>query len=180
MKVICFGDSNTYGYDPCFFFGGRYGAENRWVDLMGAQMGWTVRNDGLNGRCIPRMETRFPEDTDLLVIMLGTNDLLQGACAEQTAVRMESFLRSLTMRPEKILLIAPPPLERGEWVTVETVISASRDLADRYQAIAKRIGSRFADAGAWGVSLAYDGVHFDEAGHRAFAKGLCAYLKDYC
>ena len=84
------------------------------------------------------------------------------------------------MRPEKILLIAPPPLERGEWVTGETVISASRDLADRYQAIAKRIGSRFADADAWGVSLAYDGVHFDEAGHRAFAKGLCAYLKDYC
>ena len=30
MKLWCFGDSNTYGYDPCGFFGGRYAAP--WLD----------------------------------------------------------------------------------------------------------------------------------------------------
>ena len=32
MRLICFGDSNTYGYDPRSFFGGRY--PGRWTDLL--------------------------------------------------------------------------------------------------------------------------------------------------
>ena len=34
MNVLCFGDSNTYGYDPRGYFGGRYDAGSRWVDLL--------------------------------------------------------------------------------------------------------------------------------------------------
>lgn len=40
MEVICFGDSNTYGYDPRSYFGGRYDADSRWVDILAAQTGW--------------------------------------------------------------------------------------------------------------------------------------------
>ena len=46
----------------------------------------------------------------------------------------------------------------------------------RYRRLAERLGVRFADAGAWGVALAYDGVHFTSQGHRAFAAGLCGAL----
>ena len=34
VNVICFGDSNTYGYDPRGYFGGRYDADCRWVDIL--------------------------------------------------------------------------------------------------------------------------------------------------
>ena len=34
MRILCFGDSNTYGYHPRGFFGDRYGPEDRWVDLL--------------------------------------------------------------------------------------------------------------------------------------------------
>ena len=54
MRVLCFGDSNTYGYDPRGFFGDRYDAEDRWVDLLAKQTGWDVINLGANGREIPR------------------------------------------------------------------------------------------------------------------------------
>ena len=37
MKVICFGDSNTYGYDPRPLDGGRYDASCRWVDILEAK-----------------------------------------------------------------------------------------------------------------------------------------------
>ena len=77
MKVICFGDSNTYGYDPRGYFGGRYDADCQWVDILAAETGWTVCNMGQNGREIPSVPP-FPADTDLLIVMLGTNDLLQG------------------------------------------------------------------------------------------------------
>jgi len=78
MNVICFGDSNTYGYDPRGYFGGRYDADCRWVDILAAETGWTVSNLGQNGREIPSSAPAFPAGTDLLIVMLGTNDLLQG------------------------------------------------------------------------------------------------------
>ena len=78
MKVICFGDSNTYGYDPRPLDGGRYDASCRWVDILQARTGWTVCNLGQNGREIPDEAPAFPPDTDLLIVMLGSNDLLQG------------------------------------------------------------------------------------------------------
>ena len=53
MNVICFGDSNTYGYDPRGYFGGRYDADCRWVDILATETGWTFYNMGQNGREIP-------------------------------------------------------------------------------------------------------------------------------
>ena len=46
MKVICFGDSNTYGYDPCSYLGGRYDADSRWADILVEETGWSVCNMG--------------------------------------------------------------------------------------------------------------------------------------
>ena len=36
MKILCIGDSNTYGYDPRSFFGDRYPEDVRWTDNLGA------------------------------------------------------------------------------------------------------------------------------------------------
>ena len=44
MKVICFGDSNTYGYDPRGPFGSRY--DRPWPDLLAELTGWQVINQG--------------------------------------------------------------------------------------------------------------------------------------
>ena len=38
MRILCFGDSNTYGYDPRGFLGDGYDAGDRWVDLLAKQM----------------------------------------------------------------------------------------------------------------------------------------------
>ena len=91
MNVICFGNSNTYGYDPQGYFGGRYDADSRWVDILAAEPGRNVCNMGQNGREIPSAAPAFPDDTDLLIVMLGTNDLLQGmqsraGCGEAGAI----------------------------------------------------------------------------------------------
>ena len=110
--------------------------------------------------------------------MLGTNDLLQGRSPASAAGRMERFLKGINLPREKILLIAPPPVTLGAWVPDRTRVDDSAALASRYQALAGRLGIRFANAGDWGVSLAYDGVHFTEPGHRAFAAGLLLALGD--
>ena len=177
MNVICFGDSNTYGYDPRGYFGGRYDADSRWVDILATATGWTISNMGQNGREIPSAAPAFPADTDLLIIMLGTNDLLQGQSPEQAAERLARVLSSVSMDRKKILLIAPPPVALGAWVPSQHLIDDSHAFAQLCQALAEQIGIRFADAGKWDIPLAYDGVHFTEQGHRAFAAGLLEELK---
>ena len=172
MKVICFGDSNTYGYDPRGYFGGRYDADSRWVDILAAETGWTVCNMGQNGREIPFSAPSFPADSDLLIVMLGTNDLLQGRGPEQSSENLERFLSGISLNQNKILLIAPPPVILGVWVPSAKLIDDSRTFARFCQTLAERMGIRFADAGKWDIPLAYDGVHFTEQGHRAFAAGL--------
>ena len=175
MRLVCFGDSNTYGYDPRSFLGGRDPAECRWTDLLAERTGLEVVNLGQNGREIPPGAgslAGLPRWDDLLVVMLGSNDLLCHPCftAGDVAARMEQFLN--TLPPCRVLLVAPPPMAPGEWVTERRLLSESAALAGEYEALARRLGIGFADAGQWGVELAFDGVHFTENGHRAFAKGI--------
>ena len=177
MNVICFGDSNTDGYDPGGYFGGRYDADCRWVDILAAETGWTISNMGQNGREIPSAAPTFPADTDLLIVMLGTNDLLQSQSPEQAAERLERFLSAIPLDQNKILLIAPPPVSLGAWVPSPQLIDESRAFARLCQALAEQLGILFADAGRWDIPLAYDGVHFTEQGHRAFAIKLLEELK---
>ena len=132
---------------------------------------------GQNGREIPSAAPVFPEDTDLLIIMLGTNDLLQGRSPEQAVEWLERFLFGISLDRSKILLIAPPPVTLGAWVPSAKLIDDSRTFARLCQALAEQLGIRFADAGKWDISLAYDGVHFTEQGHRAFAAGLLEELR---
>ena len=110
-------------------------------------------------------------------IMLGTNDLLQGRSPEQAAERLERFLSGISLERSKLLLIAPPPMVLGEWVPSQQLIDDSRAFSGLCQALAERLGIRFADAGNWNIPLAYDGVHFTEQGHRAFAAGLLEELR---
>lgn len=132
---------------------------------------------GENGREIPTSAPGFPADTDLLIVMLGTNDLLQGRSPEQAVDRLEGFLSGTPLDRSKILLIAPPPMTLGTWVPNPQLIDDSHTFAQLCQTLAEQLGTRFADAGKWDISLAYDGVHFTEQGHRAFAAGLLEVLK---
>lgn len=180
-KIVCFGDSNTYGYDPRSYLGGRYPESVRWTGLLKAA-GWEVWNEGENGRSIPRLDEEIQiaaqvvrrTEAQMLTVMLGSNDLLQqpGLRAEVVEDRMERFLNTLLADVPpglKVLLVAPPPMRLGAWVPDERLIEESRQLAACYKTLAQRLGIHFADAGAWDVDLTFDGVHFSELGHRTFA-----------
>ncbi len=177
MRILCFGDSNTYGYDPRGYFGDRYGPENRWVELLAKQTGWEVINAGVNGREIPRnpyaprlLAEHAP--VDIFLVMLGINDLLQGASAEEAAARMEAFLSQLLPHCKSILLMAPPPMKRGVWVPTDKLVDESVQLATEYKLLAEKLNIPFVDTHHWNIELTFDGVHFTERGHHAFANHL--------
>jgi lysophospholipase L1-like esterase len=89
--VLCYGDSNTWGSDP--ETGERFAPEVRWPGVLRQALGegyWVVE-EGLNGRTTVRDDPiegahkngrtylpaclEFHKPIDLVLIMLGTNDL---------------------------------------------------------------------------------------------------------
>lgn len=194
-RLLCFGDSNTYGYDPRSYLGGRYAADIRWTGILNALPGWEVLNQGQNGREIPVRDGELEQmdhllsqsgPVDAMTVMLGGNDLLQhpSLSAEAVAERMECLLERILTHPvfhenpKGLLLLAPPPMVPGAWVTEGRLTAESARLGTCYGALAQRLGISFADSGQWNVALTFDGVHFSETGHRIFARKLRAVLAD--
>lgn len=176
VKVICFGDSNTYGYDPRSFWGDTYGKDCCWVQILAEKTGWDVFNQGENGRQVPSGKVKFPDHSDFILIMLGTNDLLQGHQPEAVSARMERFLMESIQEKEKLILIAPPPMRPGEWVSDQKLIAKSLRLTKCYEQLAEKMEIHFLNSGLWRIPLAYDGVHFTEEGHKKFADELIRYM----
>lgn len=185
-RILCIGDSNTFGHDPRSYGADRYPREVRWPGRL-AGPDREVINAGRNGECIPR-RAEYPDaeallrrsgPVDAVTVMLGTNDLLRGASVVEAGERMEGLLSFLKPRLEgaRLLLIAPPPMQRGSWVPTDQLAERSTRLAGVYRSVAERVGVDFADAGDWGVELIFDGVHFSPAGHAAFAEGAAAALE---
>ena len=181
MKILCFGDSNTYGYDPRSYFGGQYPAQHRWVDLLAQELNCKAINAGENGREIPHREAEFQrfelmlsyqKPLDLLIILLGGNDLLQGNCVEAVAQRMEAFLARIQLEKSKIVLIGPPRMKQGTWISGNRLPEDCVRLNVAYRALAEELGVRFVDATDWDIEVTFDGVHYSESGHVTFSKNL--------
>jgi lysophospholipase L1-like esterase len=117
--ILCFGDSNTWGYIPGSD-GGRAPLEDRWPSVLeaalnaqtGEQRAYQVIAEGLNGRTTVFEEPMSPGksgiaalpmllDThaplDLVIIMLGTNDTKNffRVSAEQIARGMECLAEAV-------------------------------------------------------------------------------------
>ena len=180
-RILCLGDSNTWGFDPRSPFGSRYPEDVRWTGLLTGR-GFEVLNRGENGMRVPT-ESRLPALAGLVrrslplafvLVMLGTNDLLGGCTAGEAAGRMARLIPALLPEAEaaRLILLSPPPLAPGAWVQGEAVLRESRSLAGLYRALAEKNGIGFADTAEWNLTLAFDGVHLLPEGHRAMAGRL--------
>lgn len=131
-RVLVFGDSNTYGYDPAR--DGRYTEEERYPCRLQALLGggWRVVEEGLSGRTAvfedplteglcglsaitPVMMSHAPLDT--VVIMLGTNDVKQrfGCAAPLIAkgiVRLvqKALVTDAWRGAPDVLVVCPTPI----------------------------------------------------------------------
>jgi len=196
MRIFCFGDSNTYGYDAASLIGGRLPEAERWPEILGTLSGWEVINEGMNGRKIPdspwfyeqfsRMLSEY-EPVDLVILMLGSNDLLGEFFPDAGKVgsRMERFLSYVLGHPAvagdgaKVLLLTPPPMELGRFGEDGACYDEEAGkLGACYGEIAKRHGVRFADTSQWGRFLAHDGVHLTPQGHAQMAQRLWEMLRE--
>ncbi len=189
--VLSFGDSNTWGANPATQ--GRFPLGTAWPAVLRAELGsdFLVIDEGLPGRTtvwddpiegykngrsylIPCLASHNP--IDLVIIMLGTNDLKQRFSvsaydiANSAGVLIEDVYRSAAgpdNRAPHAMLMAPPPLAAlGEYRWMfEGGEEKSKRFGEEYARVAKLLGCHFLDAGSVISSSKLDGIHFDAPEH---------------
>ncbi len=134
-RIICFGDSNTWGYNP--MDASRYDENTRWPMLLQKLLGdeFQIIEEGQNGRTIanadpwewgckcgmdyilPMVESHKP--FDMLIIMLGSNDLKAkfhlpagdiAGSLQNMLMKTKSFLKYQCGIEPTILIVSPPYL----------------------------------------------------------------------
>ena len=199
-NILCFGDSNTWGYDPvndC-----RYDFEKRWTGILSKQLskkahvyeagipdmtfGWespTLPDRNGIKVCNAFLTAAMP--LDLMVITLGTNDTKNcyHAGPEEISIMAENLIKK-TLGHEwaddsgmEILLVCPVPMDQRaaelfkDNMSMDSVKTSQR-LHSALERTALRCGVHFADAGEWNVTLCMDGCHYTGEGHKNFADGI--------
>ncbi len=202
--ILCYGDSNTWGYHPATKE--RYSRTERWVGVLRQELGddYEVIAEGLNGRTtvwddpiegykngkeqiIPILTSHKP--VDLVTIMLGTNDLKRrfglGAfdIAEGAGTLVEIVQKSNCGPGDgapHVLLIAPPPLAQLTEFAEMFAGGAdkSRQFSHQYQRVTQELGCEFLDAGTVIVSSDLDGIHLDASEHKKLGLAVAARIKE--
>lgn len=132
IKIVCYGDSNTYGFDPR---GGRYDKCHRFPGVVQKILGDKVEvvNAGFPGRTLRTVinSRYYGNDGDLfsanllglspfdwLIVMLGSNDCIRIDSPEEIAENMDTLLNKATnpmfwREKAQILLLSPPEILPG-------------------------------------------------------------------
>jgi lysophospholipase L1-like esterase len=200
-SLLCFGDSLTWGFVAGTWE--RHKFEDRWPNALGAGLKGAARviEEGMNGRT-----TVFPDPTvgeerngavglpialtthqplDLVIIMLGTNDIkYANRCrAFDAAMGMGRLVEIVqrypwikTASPPQVLIMSPPALcqTQDEWFNDlwGHAIEESKLFARHYKRVAEEMGVHFFDAGSVAKTDPTDGGHLDAANTRAIGEGL--------
>jgi len=197
-RILCFGDSNTWGYDPKTQ--DRFDSSKRWPGVLREALGagYEVIEEGLSGRTtvwddpiegykngreylIPCLETHRP--LDLVIILLGTNDLkmrfslsafdiAEGAGALVRIVQKSEA--GIGGAPPAVLLLAPPPIGKlSDYSEMfEGADEKSRRLSVQFQRVAAELGCAWLDTAPVIISSDLDGIHFEESQHRKLGEAV--------
>ena len=196
--VLCFGDSNTWGYNPKD--GSRFPWGVRWTSILQEQLkdqGIRVIEEGLCGRTTifddPLRQGRkgtelFPTllethgQPEQIVLMLGTNDCktVFSASADVIGKGVVRLLeQAKRFSPDsKILLISPIFLGERVWedgydqeFSPESV-EVSKKLEAVYEKVAGRYGKRFMRAADYASPSEADQEHMDGQSHKILADAI--------
>ncbi len=207
--ILAYGDSLTFGANP-IPGGPRHAYDDRWPTVLervlagearviaeGLGGRTTVHDDGWaaadrNGaRILPTLlESHSP--LDLVVIMLGTNDLkpFHGRTAQEAANgmrRLVQIVRGHYVKPgdvaPRIILVSPPHIIHSDHPEMiphfggRAVIAESQELARWYKLRADEYGCGFFDAATVARAHPADGVHLDAENTRRIGEALAPLVK---
>lgn len=204
-NILCYGDSNTWGYIPGGK--GRYPWDVRWTGIAQKELGSSYRilEDGLNGRTTvfdcpftgallngkEHLECSLIINSplDLVVLMLGTNDLQQDLDAWFAARGCITLMKKIFNSPlqfagnkPRVLLMSPILVGENIAAVDGSPIALrgheqSKRFAALYAEAAGRFGAEFLDAALYAAPSPIDCEHMDDMGHAALGKAVAGKIK---
>ena len=200
-KILCFGDSNTYGYIPNN--GARYDKNTRWTGVLSllSHGKFEIIEDGCNNRTafaanpagkiftgyeiLPELLT---DDFDAVVLAIGINDtqFLYNLSSIEIANGVEKLINIVKVKsPQaKILLVAPSILTddvlNGNFACLfdRTSIEKSRQLPLLYKKIAEKQNIEFLDLNSVAKTSSLDGLHYAPEQHLKIAQAIFTILSE--
>lgn len=200
-KILCFGDSNTYGYIPNN--GARYDKNTRWTGVLSllSHGKFEIIEDGCNNRTafaanpagkiftgyeiLPELLT---DDFDAVVLTIGINDtqFLYNLSSIEIVSGVEKLINIVKVKsPQaKILLVAPSILTddvlNGNFACLfdRTSIEKSRQLPLLYQKIAEKQNIKFFDLNSVAKTSSLDGLHYAPEQHLKIAQAIFTILSE--
>jgi lysophospholipase L1-like esterase len=196
-QLLCFGDSNTWGYNP--ENGERFPWGVRWTSILQERLqdrDMRIIEEGLCGRTTvfddPLRSGRngaklFPtllesHKPDTIVIMLGTNDCktVYSASPEVIGKGVSILIEKAKemSKDSKILLISPIHLGEDVWHSEydpefsRESVEVSKRLTEVYRNVADQYGVEFLAASDVAMSSIADQEHMNPEGHRALAQAV--------
>jgi lysophospholipase L1-like esterase len=202
-NILCYGDSNTHGTLPMKLAGvsERHAPGDRWPDAMAEVLGdgHSVISEGLPGRTTVHDDEveggqrngilvlpailHSHKPLDLVILMLGTNDLKNrfSVSAYEIGRSIERMVQEvrLSETAKDVMIVSPAPVrECGTLLDVFAGAEARQVGQAAYlRAVAERLGCGFVDAGETVVVSDKDGVHWEADAHRAFGKLMAEAVK---
>ncbi len=198
-KVLCFGDSNTYGFIPSS--GGRYGKDVRWTGvlqkLLGA--GFNVIEEGCNNRTcfaqnpdgklftgIKILPELLTPDLDFVILSIGVNDLQfqYGRNLSDFSTGIGALIELVKSKSHsaKIILASPPIIRKNILKSFFAAmfdsesIEKSLKLPEIYEKCAKEKGCIFLDLNKIVKTSDIDGLHYEAEEHRKIAEAFAQLL----
>lgn len=209
-RILCFGDSLTWGYNP--EYGTRYDENTRWTGVLARELGndYVIVEEGQNGRTIatddfakgernglkfiqPCLESHRP--LDMIIIMLGTNDIKKkfGYCAVDIADEMQRLLEKVcafnNFRQEgkiKIVLMSPPLFGKkpdtyyaDPCYDYEDARKITKELSGLYKQLADKFSCSYINAALYtDVDDSPDGYHLTGPKQTKLGLALAKIIKE--
>ncbi len=208
-QILCYGDSNTWGADPADDTR-RHEWPVRWPGVLQRELGadYHVVEDGLGGRTTvyddPLQAHRSGREwlavalechapLDLVVLMLGTNDIsyahISAAAAADGAAELAHLVRRSAAGPEgpdgpapQVLLVCPPavgPFQNNRrpelWAGCD---EKSRALPREFARVASALGVPCLDAGGVVTTSVLDGWHLEASQHALLGATVAARVRE--
>ncbi len=198
-KILCFGDSNTYGFNP--ENGKRYPSSKRWSGILKESLKekFVVVEQGCNNRtCFsdnPSGEEMtgykaiikyLSSDIDYLVISLGINDLQKFYNVNETMV-VDGFRKFINLcysinNDLKILVLSPSVINQNILNSYfglmfdENSVKKSYLLSDLLKSVSIELNCDFIDLNEHVEACNIDGLHYFDYQHKEVAKLLHNYF----
>ena len=197
-NILCFGDSNTFGYIAGS--GQRFSSGVRWTSVLAEllQEHYKIFEGGCNNRACfvnhndgdkfigKKFITKYlPYNIDIIISLIGSNDIQKfyKPTTEELEKGFNEYIKIIKNNFQAEIIVLAPPIitekvlsSNFNYFFDEVSVEQSKLLAPLWQKIANNNDCKFINLNDKINVSTIDGLHFDEKSHKIIAQELATYI----